>query len=92
MYRSEQYSTWIDASYLIISAQMRGKEPIEGRFDLVIRAKKPDKRKRDLDNILKALSDILVKCGVIEDDHLCESIHICWTTSGDPCEVEIYPI
>ena len=67
-------------------------ETVIRRFDLVIRAKRPDKRKRDLDNILKALSDILVKCGVVEDDHLCESIHICWTTSGDPCEVEIYPI
>ena len=30
----------------------------------------PDKRRRDLDNILKAINDALVRCGLIDDDSL----------------------
>lgn len=30
----------------------------------------PDKRRRDLDNILKAINDALVRCGLIDDDSM----------------------
>jgi len=36
----------------------------------VIRVFPPDRRRRDLDNILKASLDALVKAGVVEDDYL----------------------
>ena len=71
---------------------MRGQAVIEGKFELKIRVRRPDNRRRDLDNLLKALSDGLVKGGVIEDDHLCEGIDIRWIDVGDPCEIEITPI
>ena len=70
---------------------MRGQAVIEGKFELKIRVRRPDNRRRDLDNLLKALSDGLVKGGVITDDHLCESIDIRWVETGDPCEIEITP-
>jgi crossover junction endodeoxyribonuclease RusA len=92
VYRSDTYSAWLDAVYIIIKQQMRGQLAITGRFELKVRARRPDKRRRDIDNILKALADGLVKCGVIEDDHLCEGIDIRWVDAGDPCEVEITSI
>jgi crossover junction endodeoxyribonuclease RusA len=70
---------------------MREQAVIEGKFELKIRVRRPDNRRRDLDNLLKALSDGLVKGGVINDDHLCESIDIRWVYAGDPCEIEITP-
>lgn len=36
----------------------------------------PDKRKRDLDNHMKALQDSLVKCGLLEDDSLIDQLFI----------------
>ena len=36
----------------------------------------PDKRRRDLDNILKALLDSLVHAGVLIDDEIIDELHI----------------
>lgn len=41
---------------------------IQGRLRVWIVANPPDRRKRDLDNITKAVLDALQHCGVIEDD------------------------
>ena len=39
---------------------------------------RPDKRRRDVANYEKAVSDILVTAGVIEDDSLIEEITLRW--------------
>jgi len=36
----------------------------------------PDKRKRDLDNYMKALQDSLIKCGFLKDDSLINQLFI----------------
>jgi len=45
---------------------------------------RPDKRKRDLDNLLKAASDALVSAGILED-HNCEWIDARWVKEGPEC-------
>jgi Holliday junction resolvase RusA-like endonuclease len=50
---------------------------------------KPDKRHRDLDNAIKALSDILESSGVIENDKLCQHLEMKWVKDGPPCLVII---
>ena len=46
------------------------------RVCLSIYAYPPDKRRRDLDNILKALLDGMVHAGVLEDDSLIDELHV----------------
>lgn len=43
-------------------------EPISGRLHVVLRVHPPDRRKRDLDNLPKALLDALEHAGVYDDD------------------------
>jgi crossover junction endodeoxyribonuclease RusA len=54
-----------DAFYLIKAAQAR---LIEGDCHVRVELYMPDKRKRDIDNILKPILDILQYSGVIRDD------------------------
>jgi crossover junction endodeoxyribonuclease RusA len=49
---------------------------ISGRVSVAILASPPDRRRRDLDNILKSLLDSIVHAGVIEDDSLIDALFI----------------
>ncbi len=49
---------------------------MNGRVAVSVRASPPDKRKRDLDNILKALLDALQYVGLINDDSNIDDLHI----------------
>lgn len=55
---------------------------IRGPYVLAITAYRPDRRKRDIGNLEKIVSDTLTKAGVIEDDSLCEAIISRWACSG----------
>lgn len=46
------------------------------RLSVSIKAYPPDKRRRDLDNILKSLLDSLQHAGVYSDDSQIDSLHI----------------
>jgi len=54
----------------------RGHSGIMGRVSVSVIANPPDKRKRDLDNIFKALLDALNHAGMIEDDSLIDRLLI----------------
>jgi Holliday junction resolvase RusA-like endonuclease len=45
-----------------------------------------------LANLIKAAEDLLVTHDVIEDDSLCQEIHMAWSRSVTGCRVEITPI
>lgn len=69
--KSEEYRDW-----------MAGNRPltymVRGPYRLLIEAQRPDKRRRDLGNIEKPLSDALVQMGGVEDDCLAEEITLRW--------------
>lgn len=69
----------------MIAAQAKNKS-IKGKYKLTLLAVRPDKRKRDLDNLIKAASDALVTAKVIED-HNCDWLEIRWVTDGPECVV-----
>jgi crossover junction endodeoxyribonuclease RusA len=58
-----------------------GSRPLAGR--LAIEAVRPDKRRRDIDNLIKPVSDLLCSIGVIEDDSYCEKVSAEWITGGE---------
>lgn len=56
----------------------RGAKHYEGKLKVVIEAWRPDKRRRDLDNLLKAVLDSLTHAGVWADDGLIIDLRIYW--------------
>lgn len=75
--RSRRYEDWCEIAGLMLASQRPAK--IKGPFTIRIIAERPDKRSRDLDNILKAPLDLLVTMGVIEDDSLAQEIVVGWS-------------
>lgn len=91
IYRSDIYNSWLGEVVWIIVRQSQSKR-VTGSYKLTILATPPDKRKRDLDNLLKAASDALVKSGIIDGDHLCRWIEAKWV-DGDPgCQLIVEEI
>ena len=88
VYRSPKYTEWRTRALWEAMAQAK-RQKIDGPYKLTVLAVRPDKRKRDLDNLLKAISDCLVSAKVIESDHLCEWIEARWVKEGPECLVII---
>jgi crossover junction endodeoxyribonuclease RusA len=87
MRKSDQYSAWITEAGWHVKAQRPGR--IEGPYKISIHAVKPDKRARDISNLIKSLEDLLQHVGVIENDSLCEQLGIRWVTIGHGLTVYI---
>lgn len=66
------------------------KEPtITGAYILELSFGRPDKRYRDLGNLEKAVSDLLVHHKIIEDDRFAERIVLQWEKDLVGCRVEV---
>lgn len=76
--KSDGYADWRKAAVSEIVSQAVGK--INGPYRLSIVAQRHwrSKRARDIDNIIKPISDALVKAGVIHDDSLAECVTARW--------------
>ena len=86
MHRSAKYMEWKRHAEWAILQQAKGRK-ITGPYRLTVNLRRPDKRRRDLDNLFKAVSDSLVHMGVVESDHLCERLEAGWVKSGPECEI-----
>ena len=77
--RSTAYRRWSKLAVQEVQAQRAGR--VAGKFSVVITAKRT-KRKRDIDNIIKPILDLL--SGLITaDDSECERVSAGWTEEGD---------
>lgn len=74
---SERYKAWQREALTAHREQLAGH--VAGSFRLTFSFDRPDYRRRDLDGLLKAPIDFLVKAGVVEDDHLCQAISLSWS-------------
>lgn len=88
MYSSKEYREWAKHCEWAVYTQIKGKG-ILGEYTLEIVAVKPDKRRRDLGNLEKAISDILQKTHVIKDDYLCQKITMEWAKKGPECLITV---
>ena len=76
--KSKNYAQWkTAAAWEIASAKQ---EKIKGPYRLYIAAQRDwrSKRARDIDNIIKPVSDALVASGIIPDDSLAEEVSAKW--------------
>jgi crossover junction endodeoxyribonuclease RusA len=79
---SEPYRKWkrlvaheINAA-LLADDNLHG---IVGPYRMTLTLDRPDKRKRDLSNRIKAVEDALVAAGVVHDDSDCQSLTVQWS-------------
>jgi crossover junction endodeoxyribonuclease RusA len=74
--RTQRYRTWAVAAGWDLKAQQP--QSIEGDFILEIILGRPDKRRRDASNFIKAVEDLLVEHRIVEDDCLAQKVSIAW--------------
>lgn len=88
--KTHEYASWREAALWEIKLQKAGQ--VDGPYSLSIAVQRHwrSKRARDLDNVIKPLSDALVKAGTIKDDSLAERITTQWVDDlGGPAVVMI---
>jgi crossover junction endodeoxyribonuclease RusA len=90
VYKSKEYTDWLKTAVMNAKVQA-GNRKIEGSYKLTLEVVRPDKRKRDLDNTIKAVSDCLVHVGII-DDSKCEYLVAKWVKGEYPCTVTVETI
>lgn len=96
-YKSQKYKDWIKkAEFELLSQEFY---IIEGHYSLTLRVRRRrtksgaiHKGKKDNHNYIKAVPDLLVKCGVIQDDCLQERTIIEWADDIDGIEVILEPV
>lgn len=82
VYPTAAYKKWVEEAGWIIKSQKVSK--LTGPVVVSYFAHKPDARKRDLGNLIKALDDILQAIGIIENDSLiCAYDEFRWAGKGD---------
>lgn len=90
--KSARYRAWIEHAGLQLNSQHPAKivGPVHIRLDLVA----PDARKRDADNLLKPVIDLLVTHQIIsaDDSTIVRWAHPEWADSGEPCTVTVTAI
>jgi len=88
-HKSKRYETWIVKAKHALAQQyfLQFDKPVQVHYKFG----RPDKRQRDLANLEKAPSDLLVLCGVLKDDSLIHRLVMEWADI-DGCEVEISPL
>jgi crossover junction endodeoxyribonuclease RusA len=86
-HKTKAYEDWIKLASTVIKESHRQHL---GPYSLSICLEAPDKRGRDLGNLEKAVSDLLVIHGVVKDDRYCQRLTMTWGTGlPAPCVVLI---
>lgn len=87
---SKRYRDWILDAGRAVGEQVDG-QPMLQAYRLWIDATPPDRRARDLDNIIKPTQDLLKRAGVIEDDRYARLIIAMWSDNppGKPGSLRV---
>jgi len=87
--KSKNYAQWKTAAAWEIKAARKG--TVAGPYRLYIAAQRywRSKRARDIDNIIKPVSDALVAAGVVKDDSLAEEVSAKWADNLDGAAIVI---
>lgn len=86
---SKAYKAWQEEAQHAFAKQTA--TPIPGPVSVTYSFGRPDKRKRDLLNLVKAPEDFIVGVGLIDDDSLVERAVVQWVDDVIGARVEITP-
>ncbi len=75
--KSAEYRAWLEVASWEIRAQRPAR--IDGPYILEIVADAPDRRGRDIDNLIKPISDVLKLAGVYADDKAARKVSAEWS-------------
>jgi crossover junction endodeoxyribonuclease RusA len=79
------------AAWAFKEAVLKGSTPCLGSFHFYLEAGRPDKRKRDLDNLFKCVLDAAKDGGAIRDDSDALSVSARWVADIKGIRVTITP-
>lgn len=91
MRKSDKYFAWLKEAGLVALTQ-RPLARFHGKYKLSIAAARPDKRARDIDNLIKPINDLLQAIGVVADDKHCDMVTARWVTTGEGVMVRVEPV
>ena len=74
--KSPAYHAWMTEALWRLQASKPG--TVEGAYHLEIFAAAPDRRARDIDNLIKPLSDAITQAGIVSDDSMAQSVYATW--------------
>jgi crossover junction endodeoxyribonuclease RusA len=88
---TKRYKAWQEEAGWFIK-QHPDLRPVAGDVEVLMFFGRPDKRKRDLDGLMKAPLDLLVKHGLIEDDSRVQRLTVAWSEqTKNACLVIVEP-
>jgi Holliday junction resolvase RusA-like endonuclease len=77
--KSREYRAWLDATALQFRAQAKGRM-VDGWYKLTVEFGRPNRVRRDIDNLMKPLCDAIAAAGCIEGDWLCAGLAAEWNS------------
>lgn len=89
-FKTKLYSDWILAASHMLNQQRVG--TVRGKYYFGMVVERKDNRRRDIDNLIKGVKDLLVSQGVVDDDSRCEGLErVYWDQTGSikGCRVEL---
>lgn len=87
MRKSDRYVAWLMLA--AIEARQQTFKRISGPYKLSVSIVRPDRRRRDIDNTIKPISDLLMHIGAIDDDSNCQSVFAEWVNVGKGVAIRV---
>jgi len=76
--KSARYAAWTTEAGWMVPREAKGR--ITGPFHATLTYDRPDRRRRDLDGLCKAVFDLLTTMNVIPDDSLADKVTLAWSS------------
>src|SRR4051794_39072923 len=80
--KSKAYKAWIKEAGWMIQSQPHRHHRHTGKVNILLQVRKPDNRRRDISNAIKAVEDLLVRHQILLDDSLVERSSVEWVYQG----------
>ena len=86
--KSKRYREWTEGALWQLKSQFKG-QPIDGHLMLTLAIKQPDRRKRDLGNLEKSITDLMTGI-VYNDDSQIKAIFMHFDETDSPIGTRVY--